>query len=184
MRPFDYIAVLLSIVISFALAHLLAGIANMIENGVRRFSIPLAQWIAFSLFLCVDYWFFVWHLHDQQVWSLSYVIVLLTDASLIFLAARLIVPAASGGAPIDLNEFFEHKRRKYFAVVALLAALNEAINLTLPGFGSWLLGLMVAAWIVLFSIAAFVKSNAVQIGVAGANIALTVYYALTFVPAL
>lgn len=42
MGPFEYIAVLLSIVISLALAHLLAGIAHMIDKGVRRFSIPLA----------------------------------------------------------------------------------------------------------------------------------------------
>jgi hypothetical protein len=47
MQPFDYVAVLLSIVISFALAHLLTGVARMIQNGVRRFSIPLAQWILF-----------------------------------------------------------------------------------------------------------------------------------------
>ncbi len=72
MGPFEYISVLLSIVISLALAHLLSGIARMIENGVRRFSIPLAQWILFCLFLCVDYWFTIWRVHDVTVWTLGY----------------------------------------------------------------------------------------------------------------
>jgi len=53
MSAFGYISVLLSIVISLALAHLLTGIAHMIDKGVRRFSIPLAQWIGFCLFLCL-----------------------------------------------------------------------------------------------------------------------------------
>ena len=127
---------------------------------------------------------FVWHLHDQQVWSLGYVIVLLTDASLIFMAARFVVPTASGGGPIDLCEFFDHNRRKYMSLVILLAVINEGINLTLPGFGSPVLGLMIVAWIMTFGASWVFKSYAVQLAAAAANVALTLYYAVSFVPVL
>ena len=184
MQPFDYIAVLLSIVISLALAHLLTGIAHMIQNGVRGFSIPLSQWILFSVFLCVDYWFYVWHLHREANWSLPYVCLLLAQASIIFVAARLIVPAASGASAIDMTSFFDRNRRKYMAVLIVLAAVNEIINLSLPGFGSLHLGLLVLAWIVLFSLAWIWQSPRVQLVVAAANVLLTVHYAIAFLPSL
>ena len=184
MQPFDYVAVLLSIVVSLALAHLLTGIARMIQDGVRRFSIPLAQWILFSLFLCVDYWFYVWHLHGERLWSLGYVTLLLTQAAMIFVAARLIVPAASDDGAIDMTGFFERNRRKYMAVVIALAAVNGLINLSLPGFGSLQLALLVGVWIVLFGVSWLSPSSRVQLAVAAANVLLTAYYAVTFVPSL
>jgi len=43
VTSFEYVFVLLSIVIAIALAHLLTAIARMFEDGVVNFSIPLAQ---------------------------------------------------------------------------------------------------------------------------------------------
>ena len=184
MQPFDYVTVLLSIVVSLALAHLLTGIAHMIQDGVRSFSMPLAQWILFSLFLCVDYWFYVWHLHRESSWSLAYVGLLLGQASMIFVAARLIVPGVSNGSPVDMTAFFERTRRKYMAVVFAVAASNELINLSLPGFGSIQVALLVAAWLFLFAVGWVFASLRVQLAIAAANVMLTGYYAVTFVPSL
>jgi hypothetical protein len=183
MQPFDYIAVLLSIVISLALAHLLTGIAHIIQNGFCRFSVPLAQWILFCLFLCVDYWFSIWRVHEETVWTLPYVCLLLSQAALIFVAARLIVPGECGDS-IDMTAFFERNRRKFIAVVLILAVVNEATNLSLPGFGSLHVGLLVAAWIMLLSIGWIWQSHRVQLAVAAANVVITAYYSVTFIPAL
>jgi len=184
MRPFDYIAVLLSIVISLALAHLLTGIACIIQNGIRRFSLPLAQWMLFCLFLCVDYWFSIWRLHEEMVWTLPYVGLLLVQAAIVFVASRLIVPIGSGDDAIDMTAFFDRNRRKFMAVVLTLAVVNEVTNLSLPGFGSLHVGLLVGAWIVILSVGWFWHSYRVQLAVAAANVALTVHYAVTFIPAL
>lgn len=184
MQSFDYIAVLLSIVISLALAHLLTGLARLIQNGICRFSVPLAQWILFCLFLCVDYWFSIWRVHEESVWTLPYVCLLLSQAAIIFVAARLIVPGESGEALIDMTAFFERNRRKFMAVVLTLAVVNEVTNLSLPGFGSLHVGLLVAAWILLFCIGWVWQSHRVQLAVAAANVGLTAYYAVTFIPAL
>ena len=184
MRPFEYISVLLSIVISLALAHLLNGIARIIENGFRRFSIPLAQWIAFCLFLCVDYWFSIWHARDESAWTLGYVCQLLLQAAVIYIASRLIVPTPIADQTIDLTAFFESNRRKFMGVLVVLAVINEATNLTLGGFSSLVLGLMVIAWVVLFTAAWIWKSQSVQLAVAVANVVLTAYYAVKFIPTL
>jgi len=70
------------------------------------------------------------------------------------------------------------------SVVMILAIVNEVTNLTLPGFGSLLIGSMRMGWIVLLGVGWLWKSPRIQLAVAAANVALTAYYAVTFVPAL
>jgi len=45
MTAFEYVSVLLSIVVSLALAHLLIGVARVIKVGASRVSVPLLAWI-------------------------------------------------------------------------------------------------------------------------------------------
>ena len=126
---------LLSIIISLALAHLLSGIAHIIENGAKRFSLLLAQWIAWCFFLCVDYWFTIWHARDNTAWTFGYVSLLLLQAALIYIVARLVVPAPRNDEPIDLSDFFDRHRRKFMGAIATLAIVNEGTNLTLQAGG-------------------------------------------------
>jgi hypothetical protein len=184
MRSFEFVAVLLSIIISFAFAHILNGIAHIIENGVKRFSLLLAQWMAWCLFLCVDYWFTIWHARNNAVWTFGYVSLLLTQGALIYIVARLVVPTPRNDEPIDLSSFFDTHRRKFMGAIAVLAIVNEVTNLTLQGFNTSLLGLMVAAWVLLAVTAFTFESKRVQYAVAAANVILTVWYAATFVRTL
>ena len=50
MKPFDYISVLLSIVLSLALAHVLACTAHVIQHGIKRWSGLLAFWMAIIVY--------------------------------------------------------------------------------------------------------------------------------------
>lgn len=184
MLPFDYVAVLLSIVISLALTHLLTGVAAMIQNGVRNFSLPLVHWMGFCLFLCVDYWFSIWQAHERVDWSLQYVGLLLTLSAIIYVAAKLITPTISGDEPIDMAEFYEKARPKFMLTCLVLLAIGQITNWSLPGFHSLPLVLIVGGWVVLFSLALAFKAPRVQLAIAAANIALTTYYAVTYIPAL
>lgn len=184
MEPFDYVTILLSIVISLALAHLLGGIATMIRNGVRRISLPLLHWIVFSLFLCVDYWFTIWGARSHETWSLQYVLLLLVQASGIYIIASLVVPSPHDNKPIDLTAFFEGNRRKFMGTMLVTISINEITNLTIQGFNTSLLGLMVLAWAVLFVIGWQWASQKVQLAICVINIAMTTYYAMNFIPAL
>jgi hypothetical protein len=184
MTSFEYVSVLLSIVIAIALAHILSAIARMVEHGVVKFSVPLAQWIGFCLFLCVDHWFQVWRLHGQSDWSLPFVLQLLFQASLIYLASYLVVPSSSDDQALDMTKFFNASRRKFMGVILLLAVTSEILNLSLPGFGSLHVGLLVLAWMVLLSIGMISNSSKVQHVLAGINVLFTVHYSVEFIPYL
>lgn len=184
MTSFEYVSVLLSIVIAIALAHLLTAIARMFEHGVVNFSIPLAQWIGFCLFLCVDHWFQVWRLNSQSIWTLAFVLQLLLQASLIYLACYLVVPSSTAERTLDMTKFFDTSRKKFMGVILILGVTNEILNLSLPGFGSLHVGLLVLLWIVLLSVGIVSSSSKVQHFLAGINVLITVYYSVTFIPML
>ena len=109
---------------------------------------------------------------------------LLIQASLIYLVSHLIVPSSSREEPVDMTAFFARNRRKFMSVMVILSVMNEGLNLSLPGFGSLRLGLLVLAWIVLLGIGIGSGSPKVQLALAGLNVLLTIYYAIKFVPTL
>jgi hypothetical protein len=90
MTPFEYVSVLLSMVVSLALAHLLIGITRIIKAGVSRWSIPMLGWIGFMIFLCIDYWFSVWAARNDPVWSLGFVCFLLVLGAVLFVGCWMI----------------------------------------------------------------------------------------------
>ena len=84
MTAFEYVSILLSIVVSLALAHLLHGTAQILKAGVSRRSAIVVAWNAYVALLCVDYWFSVWSVRNEPVWTLGFVAFLLLLGSLLF----------------------------------------------------------------------------------------------------
>ena len=100
------------------------------------------------------------------------------------MAARLVMSEPVGQEPVDLAAFFDGNRRKFTGTIAIYAIVNEGTNLTLEGFNTSLLALMVITWILLAVIAYSFKARRVQYAVAMVNTILTVWYAMTFVRTL
>jgi hypothetical protein len=184
MTAFEYVSVLLSIVVSLALAHLLIGITSIIKAGVSRWSIPLIGWIGLMAFQCVDYWFSLWHARNEPVWSLGFVCYLLLLGSILFITCWTIVPDVEADIPVDLAVQYAASRRKFLPVLLLYYALGQGANLMLSGFQSTAVkllglaefGLVIAAWIY--------ESPRVQLVVIAAMYVLSAWYALNFIPAL
>jgi hypothetical protein len=166
MTPFEYVSVLLSIVISLALTHLLIGITKIIKAGVSRWSIPLVGWIGFMAFMCVDYWFSVWHARNDPVWSLGFVCFLLLLGAILFVNCWLIVPEVEIKEPVDLAAHHAAVRRKFLTGLFFYLILGHIAQISL----------IVTAWIF--------ESPRIQLGVIAAMYLLTAWYALNFIPAL
>jgi len=180
MKPFDYISVLLSIVLSLALAHVLASAAHIIQHGLRRWSALLAFWIAMIAYMVVDFWLSVWHLHEQDAWSLPFILFLLVQVSLIYVAARIATPEAQPGEPIDMVAHFEATRRRLFEVLGVYMLFGAAANQLIPGFGTLELKLITLAYVALFLAASRIASTPVQCAIAAAALGLTVYYSVRY----
>lgn len=183
MSTFEFVSVLLSIVVSLAFAHLLTGIARLVQAQGVKFSLLYAAWMGLLLFCCVDYWFSLWQLRGTEVWTLGFVAFWLVLATMLYLATWLIVPterAVEGG--IDLSAWHDANRRKYIGALFLYQTLGVAANLSVASLSAavWLtfpaLAAMVAAWLW--------RDRRIQYAALAVIVFMTAWYASQYVAVL
>lgn len=179
---FTYVSVLPSIIVALALTDLLAGMANILKLGRVKVSLVHFSWLGILLFMCVDYWFFVWDMHEIKDWPSGLVLFLLILSTPLYLSCRLIVPETGGKELLDLKTFHDENRRKYLAPLLIYVGLCTYANFNIsdPGTKSLLYIFMM----ILIAIAWLWRDARVQIIVVVAFALLTIYYARNFTPYL
>ncbi|MGD9980063.1 MAG: hypothetical protein AB7H66_14405 [Hyphomonadaceae bacterium] len=182
MTTFEFVSVLLSLVISLALAHLLTGVARLVRAKTVKLSFLLLGWMGVALFECIDFWFSLWHARETGTWSLGYVMLWLLGATSVYLFAWLIVPEGDLEGR-DLGEHFHDTRRQFLLAHAGYLLLGFLINITVAAFQD-LVSPMFLLWFVPI-VAAWVWSNRwVQLGALTMTWLLIAYYAANFLSAL
>jgi hypothetical protein len=182
MSTFEFVSVLLSIVVTLAFTHLLTGIARLINAKDVKFSLVWAGWIGALLFGCVDYWFSLWQARATAVWSLAYVVFWLLLATALYLTAWLAVPEFDRHERVDLVAFHEGSRRKYLGALIIVSLLGSGMNLTVETFRSVVP--TTAAWLAVIAAAWLWRGRWVQLAALAAYYAMLVWYALNYIPAL
>lgn len=183
MTTFEFVSVLLSIVVSLAFAHLLTGIARLIQSKVARISWVYIGWIGIFLFCCVDYWFSLWQARTTALWSLGYVAFWLLLATALYLTSWLVVPSERDTAVrVDLATFYDGNRRNFLGAFFAYIAIGLFGNLTVATLQSAalvslaFLGLIGAAWLW--------RDPRVQVSALAGSYLLLGWYAIRYVPAL
>jgi hypothetical protein len=182
MTAFEFVSVLLSFVVSLALAHVLTGIARMVKASNLTPSLLLFGWIGIALFDCIDLWFSLWHARDATIWTVPYVLLWLAAAISIYLFAWLIVPDGAFDGR-DLRADFENTRRKFVLGHAAYLVFGLSINMTLPQFQE-LVSLQVAIWFIPIALAWFWSNRWVQAASLLMTYGLMAYYIATYLPEL
>ena len=182
MSTFEFVSVLLSIVISLAITHLLTGVALALKAKKLRFDWVLAGWWLFVAMLCVDYWFSVWRLRDTPVWSLSFVLMMLLLAAITHIAAWLVVPDIEADGTMDFVAHNAANRKKYLGALAAWVSAGTIVNGYTPSME--LANLLVPFFIAIFTAAIIWKQRSVQIAALLLSYGGFIYYAWNFIPAL
>ena len=65
--------------------------------------------------MCVDYWFSIWSVRNEPVWTLGFVAFLLLLGSLLYLTCHVVMPDVDHGRPVDLVEFRDSRPRRYLS---------------------------------------------------------------------
>lgn len=178
MRTFEFVSVLLSLVVSLALAHLLTAVARMLVAKEMKFSFVLAGWIAVAFFTCIDIWFSLWHAREAPEWSLGYVMLWLLAATFIYLFAWVVVPEGKLDG-VDLRAYHNEHRRKYLPLYAGYVVVGVAINATVAAFQD-LISWQVVIWFAPIVVAWIWPNRWVQLGALTAQWLMIADYASTF----
>lgn len=121
MSDFEYISVLLSIILGLGITQLLSGIARLVRDG--RALAP-AWWLMVMVATLLLAHFQVWWVsfgwrHVQEWTYFSYAAFMILPA-LLFLLAYLVFPADLRLDGAELVDEFVARRRPYYAIVALV----------------------------------------------------------------
>ena len=129
MTQFEYLAVLISILIGLGIAELTISWGRLLQRRAQvRFSALHAFWSIFTLFLAVQFWWGFWNYRTVEHWSLgSLLFFVLQGISLVFLTI-LLAPGRADSGHLNLQDLYYENARPFFLVGAGLLALTSVAD--------------------------------------------------------
>lgn len=160
MDRFEYVMVLISIIIGLSIAHVLFGIGRLIDRltgGAIEVGRIHALWLGYVFMWTVQFWWWEFRFSElNPVWTQGLYLFLVTYSILLFLLSVILVPH-SWDSVNDLDEFFL-RRRIWFYWTLALATCADIVDGLLKGGQSYVIDdLGASVWILwLLSMAACV----------------------------
>ncbi|THD60955.1 hypothetical protein [Phenylobacterium sp.] len=121
MQAFDYLSVLLSIVLGLGITQLLSAFARWLElrREIKPYA-PSALWAGFLLLVHVQTWWAMFALRGVRDWNFLEFTVVLLQPILLFLLASLALPGPQSTERDMRAHFFAHRLWFFWIFLAVL----------------------------------------------------------------
>ena len=124
MQMFEYVIVLISIVIGLAVTHLMQGIAGLIQNPSRaRIWWVHLVWVAYMILSIVFWWWWEFNLQQIKVWTFPLYLFVIFYAFYLYLIAAVLFPTRLEGYD-GYQEYFLARRHWFFGLVIGWAGID------------------------------------------------------------
>ena len=135
MAAFDYLSVLVSIILGLGITQLLSGFGTWLEQrrSFRAYA-PAIAWAAFLLLVHVQTWWSMFGMREQESWNFLQFTLVLLQPILLYLLAVIVLPGPNAPQN-DPRENFHMQRRWFFGLLLTLVAasvLKDASRMELP----------------------------------------------------
>ncbi len=130
ISAFEYVTVLISIILGIGITQILTGIANLYQKIEKvKFYWPHILWISFVLTLHIQEWWVTYELKSYQPWRLPTFLFIMLYPINLFLLAKMLFPTRLKGKQIDLKIFYFKNYRRIFLLFVTSAILSMAYNI-------------------------------------------------------
>lgn len=136
MEPFEYVIVLISLILGLGLAQLLNGLADMLAQ-YKKTNFSLAHTIFIIVIFMVfiqDWWYSYQYSKQIEVWTLPIVLALLSFPMVLFLLARFLFPTGSRSLETDMRLYFFENWRWLYGLFASTIAISIIQNIQISGY--------------------------------------------------
>jgi hypothetical protein len=126
VNAFEYLSVLISIILALGMTRVLAGVGEMLQARSRRHIYWVhAIWI-FNLFLwLVVAWWIFYRWRDQQPWTFFLFVFVLISPTILYLASLLLFPREGDvDLAIDYKTHYYANHRAFFILFALFTPVD------------------------------------------------------------
>jgi hypothetical protein len=147
MTPFEYVCVLISIILGLGITVLLTGLADLLRHW-RTTAVywPYLVWIAIVFVLHLQEWWITYSLRSEMEWTLPLFLFIISYPIVLFVLANLLFPKWTD-KKIDLEDHYFDNYQQYFGVALVLIIISILQNHFLLGlaFGKQILQFALAA---------------------------------------
>jgi hypothetical protein len=132
LHPFEYLSVLISIILGLGITQLLTGFGRWLEQRAtfRAYS-PAIGWAAFLLIVHVQTWWSMFGLRHWPDWNFLQFSLVLLQPGILFLAAILVFPGPKSNDDLRANYFLQ--RRWFFGLLMALLIVSVVKDLVRSG---------------------------------------------------
>jgi hypothetical protein len=117
MHMFEYVIVLISIVIGLAVTHLMQGIAGLIQNPSRaRIWWVHLVWVAYMIVSIVFWWWWEFNLQTIKSWTFAIYLFVIFYAFYLYLICAVLFPRHLEGHE-GYKDYFLARRRWFFGLL-------------------------------------------------------------------
>lgn len=136
MSAFEYVTVLISIILGLGITQILTGIADLFHKSEKvTLYWPHVLWVLFVLILHIQEWWVTYELKSYQPWRLpTFLFIMLYPVNL-FVLARMLFPTRLKGKSINLKTFYLKNYRKVFLLFIASGVLSVVYNLFILNLG-------------------------------------------------
>jgi len=176
MSLFEFISVIIAVVLALCLGQLLLGISALVKARLRvRAFLPHTIWIGLLFLLVLQHWWAQWDFRGVE-WTYPSFLYVVLGPTLLFLAVSLLIPETAGHEPIDLRSHFLGVKRLFMLVMlafVLVTWFDGALVQGQSAFGP--IGWLHLGWVGVVLVGLSTQNARAHLFVALAGVALLMF---------
>lgn len=134
MGQFEYLSVLISIILGLAIAQILTGYRGLVLRRARvRGYWPSLVWTVVLLLIAVQSWWAMFGLRGLTAWTFADLAIVLAQTIVLYMLTGLVLPEFFAEPQVDLRKHYFGHRRLFFGGVILLVAVSLAKDRVIAG---------------------------------------------------
>jgi hypothetical protein len=134
MSPFEYVIVLISIILGLGITTILTGVAELIKQSkLFILYLPHFIWILLVFVMHIHEWWFSYELKTESVWTLHMFLFILLYPINLYILAHLLFPAGLSTG-FTSREFYLNNYPKLFIGTIILDVQSIIHNLVFKSY--------------------------------------------------
>jgi hypothetical protein len=136
MTPFDYVSVLISIILGLGITQIMTGLADLVHQWDRvKLYWPHFLWIILVFILHIQEWWVTYQqFSGMDTWRLATFLLFILYPMNLFILARILFPFQPPEGELDLKRFYFDNFQKFFLCTVVLNVLSIITNVMVNGF--------------------------------------------------
>jgi len=130
MDQFEYVMVLVSIIVGLGIAHILLGIGGIIDRLSRKedrleLSLAHASWLGFCFLWLVMFWWWEYRFSSRVTdWTMGLYLFLIGYAVILFLLQAVLIPRTWDGVT-SLKDYFLERRAWFYSFLLVATIVDQ-----------------------------------------------------------